>query len=99
MTGYRPPGDTLRKEAAMKLKYDEMSELFEERARAGDPGFAIAYALMEVYRAIDTLGCNSRNMAGLGPGVMERVGMKVEALAQAVDSGLNSIADKIEERR
>ena len=66
-----------------------MMELCEEKARAGDGGFAIALALLELAEAqkatataLDRLGLNYSNPGG-PPGAVEKVAME---LARAVDN-------------
>jgi hypothetical protein len=71
-----------------------IKELCEQRARAGDAGFAIAYALLDLSesvdaqaRAVDHLGFNSSGDEGHAKGVGEKLAMELERVADAI-SGL-----------
>lgn len=66
-------------------------DIFEDRAKAGDSGFAIAFAILELAdqtkacaAALDRLGTNNFSPK-LGPGTTEFIGMQLERIAAALE--------------
>lgn len=64
----------------------------EDKARAGDSRYAVAYAILElaqqhakVARALDTIGLNNMNPEG-PPGALEEIGMQMKALVEAISA-------------
>lgn len=63
----------------------ETERMFENRARDGDAGFAIAYALLQVSANLDKLGFNDRmNGHGGSPGTTEKIGMELAELVASM---------------
>jgi hypothetical protein len=76
-----------------------LHDFFENKARAGDASFAIAYALMELAHAqrlsaeaLDRMGLNSGSPEGRTPGTLEKLAMEAQGLSAAV----HRIADALE---
>lgn len=76
---------------------EELRTLFEKKARAGEPGFAIAWALMDLAdaqeataRAIQRLGNAD---ASTHFGAIEALGMEVGKVAEALTSISSSVSD------
>jgi hypothetical protein len=84
-------------------KLKDMKDVFEERARAGDGAFAIAYALMDLSesqeataKTIQRLGNGS---ASTHFGAIENLAMQIgeaaQMLATALDGAANTIGHSI----
>jgi hypothetical protein len=76
-----------------------LRDIFEERAQAGDAGFAIAYALLEIadaqYAVRDALDRLGNGNASTQMGAIENLAGKVSGLAIALDGIGTNIADAI----
>jgi hypothetical protein len=63
----------------------EMIDFFAEKARNGDAGFAIAFAMLSHSRAIDALREDLCFGSHPGvPGVIEKIAMELHDLVEAV---------------
>jgi hypothetical protein len=74
-----------------KKEKGHIQDYFEDKARTGDPSFAIAYALMELAeaqrdtaKALDRMGLNYGSSAG-PPGALEKLAMETGSLVGAMD--------------
>lgn len=72
-----------------------IDDLIEEKARAGDGHFAIAYALLqmaaagqEAARALDRLGMNNLSPGG-PPGALEKLAMETARIATSLEDQSN----------
>jgi hypothetical protein len=62
-------------------------DVFETRARAGDSGYAIAYALLELAgRTASGLNQLGTSNAGSPMGAIEYLGLEVKRVADAIES-------------
>ena len=69
----------------------------EDRARAGEAGYAIAYAILElahkqhnVAKALDDLALNNLDPAG-SPGAVEKLAMELGNLVQVLEAKVSCI--------
>jgi hypothetical protein len=65
-------------------------DFFEEKARAGDGQYAVAFAILELAeqqkataKALDSMGMNNMVPAGV-PGALEMIGMQMKDIAAAL---------------
>jgi hypothetical protein len=72
-------------------------DYFEEKARAGDGAFAVAFALLELANAqkkaataLDQIGFNDGRNPGGPPGTTEKIAMELARIAEALETGRNS---------
>jgi hypothetical protein len=61
----------------------EFDDFCRDKATEGDGQYAIAYALMQIYRALDKLGLNNEQLEG-PPGTTEKIAMELKRIADVM---------------
>jgi hypothetical protein len=67
-----------------------LTDIFEDKARKGDGSYAIAFALMELARAHERVATKIGHLGfdapgGNDPGALEYMGMQLSKIAEALD--------------